>query len=54
VSFALAEAGASPRVVFDATFNAFTFNKHQKGRKSKNIPQKMRCLTSKVPGLTGM
>jgi hypothetical protein len=51
VSYSIAAAGAQPRVVFDSTFNAFTFNKQQKGR--ADIPQKSFCLTSKVPGLGG-
>eukprot|EP00038_Savillea_parva_P011023 m.194573 g.194573 ORF g.194573 m.194573 type:complete len:420 (+) comp19223_c0_seq1:125-1384(+) len=51
VSFSVAKAGAQPRVLFDKGFNAFTFNREQKRR--SDVPDKMYCLTSRVPGLTG-
>mmetsp|Transcript_20338 Transcript_20338/g.52749 ORF Transcript_20338/g.52749 Transcript_20338/m.52749 type:complete len:358 (+) Transcript_20338:313-1386(+) len=53
VSYSLAAAGAELRVVFDKNFNAFTFNRAQKSRPAADVPDKLYCLTSHVPGLSG-
>eukprot|EP00035_Acanthoeca_spectabilis_P038413 m.52880 g.52880 ORF g.52880 m.52880 type:complete len:111 (-) comp9130_c0_seq1:196-528(-) len=51
VSYSVTAAGAQPRVIFDRKFNAFTFNSQQKRR--QDVPDKVSCITSRVPGLTG-